>query len=137
MRVFVDSNIPMYVAGRDHPFKTPCTEFMRAVARRTIEAVSDVEVLQEILGRYHAIEQSNIGFAVFEAVVATVPMIHPVSLEDLLAAKAVLMRHPGVQPRDAIHVAVMQRIGIRTVVSYDRHFDQIDAVKRVTAEQLL
>ena len=137
MRVFVDSNIPMYVAGRDHPFKTPCTEFMRAVARRTIDAVSDVEVLQEILYRYHAIQQPDIGFAVFETVVATVPLIHPVSLEDLLASKAVLARHLGVQPRDAVHVAVMQRIGIRTVVSYDRHFDQIDTVRRVTPDQLL
>ena len=137
MTVFVDSNVPMYVAGQDHPFKTPCAEFMRAVARRTIDAVSDVEVLQEILYRYHAIQQLDIGFAVFETLVATIPMIHPVSLEDLLAAKAVLMHHPGVQPRDAIHVAVMQRTGIRTVVSYDRHFDQIGAVARVTPDRLL
>ena len=135
--MFVDSNIPMYVAGRPHPFKTPCTEFMRAVARRTIDAVSDIEVLQEILRRYLAIKQPNVGFAVFETVVATVPLIHPVSLADLLVSKAILGRHPSVQPRDAIHVAVMQRVGIRTVVSYDRHFDQIDTVRRVTADQLL
>ena len=135
--MFVDSNIPMYVAGRDHPFKTPCTKFMRAVARRTIDAVSDIEVLQEILHRYHAIKQPNVGFAVFETVVATVPLIHPVSLEDLLVSKAILARHPRVQPRDAIHVAVMQRVGIRTVVSYDRHFDQIDAVERVTPDALV
>ncbi len=137
MRVFVDSNIPMYVAGRDQAFKTPCTEFMRAVARRTIDAVSDIEVLQEILYRYHALRQTSIGFAVFETVVATIPLIHPVSLEDLLASKAVLAAHPGVQPRDAIHVAVMQRTGIRTVVSYDQHFDLIGAVARVTPDQLL
>ena len=135
--MFVDSNIPMYVAGRDHPFKTPCTEFMRGVARRTIDAVSDVEVLQEILYRYHAIRQPSIGFAVFETLVATIPLIHPVSLEDVLASKAVLARFPGVSPRDAIHVAVMQRTGIRTVVSYDQHFDEIDAVERVTPDALV
>ena len=137
MTVFVDSNIPMYVAGRDHPFKTPCAEFMRAVARRTIEAVSDIEVLQEILYRYHAVRQPAIGFAVFETVVATIPLIHPVSLADLLASKAVLAKHPDVQPRDAIHAAVMQRTGIGTVVSYDQHFDQIGGVRRVTPDELL
>ncbi len=81
--------------------------------------------------------QTSIGFAVFETVVATIPLIHPVSLEDLLASKAVLAAHPGVQPRDAIHVAVMQRTGIRTVVSYDRHFDQIDSVRRMTPDELV
>ncbi len=121
MSVFVDSNIPMYVAGRDHPFKAPCIEFMRAVARRKIDAVTDVEVLQEILYRYHAVRQPDIGFAVFETVVATIPLLHPVLLDDLLASKAVLARHLGVQPGDAIHATVMQRTGIRTVVSYDRH----------------
>ena len=110
---------------------------MRAVARRTIDAVTDVEVLQEILYRYHAVQQSSIGFAVFETVVATIPLIHPVTLEDLLASKAILANHPAVPPRDAVHVAVMRRTGIRTVVSYDRHFDEIDAVERVTPDALV
>lgn len=82
MTVFVDSNIPMYVAGRSHQFKAPCIEFMRAVARRRIQAVSDVEVLQEILYRYDAVRQRAVGVAVVEAFIATVPLVYPVLLED-------------------------------------------------------
>ncbi len=137
MTVFVDSNVPMYVAGRSHQFKAPCIEFMRAVARRRIQAVSDVEVLQEILYRYYAVRQRAVGVAVFEAFIATVPLVYPVLLEDLLEGKSVLDRHAGIQPRDAIHVAVMRRAAIRTVVSYDRHFDVVPDVRRVTPNELV
>ena len=28
MKVFIDSNVPMYVAGRDHPLRDPCRRFL-------------------------------------------------------------------------------------------------------------
>lgn len=61
MRVFVDTHIPMYPAGRDHAFKAPSADFMRAAAWRRIEGVSDVEVLQEILHRYAAVRRLRVG----------------------------------------------------------------------------
>ena len=137
MRVFVDTNIPMYAAGRDHAFKAPSADFMRAAARRRIEAVSDVEVLQEILHRYAAVRRPSVGFVVFESVVATMLLIHPVVLDDLWECRAILSRHGVVQARDAIHAAVMRRMGIRTIVSYDRHFDTISGIDRVTPDKLL
>ena len=52
MRVFVDSNIPMYVAGRDHPNREPSKRFLERVRSSEIEACTSTEVLQEILYRY-------------------------------------------------------------------------------------
>ncbi|MYD86519.1 MAG: type II toxin-antitoxin system VapC family toxin [Acidobacteria bacterium] len=40
--------------------------------------------------------------------------------------------HATVPPRDAIHTAVMLRTGVRTIVSYDRHFDELPGIVRVT-----
>lgn len=134
MRVFVDANIPMYVAGRDHEYKEPSTRFMRAVARRRVDAVSDVEILQEILYRYRAVRRTSIGFAVFDTVIATIPHIYPILLVDLRTSRAILAEYPGVEPRDAIHVAVMRRTGVRAIVSYDEHFDGIPGVDRFTPD---
>jgi len=39
------------------------------------------------------------------------------------------MRTLGLRPRDAIHLAVMKRLGEKTIVSEDIHFDEVD-VKR-------
>lgn len=131
MTVFVDSNIPMYVAGRDHPFKKPSTAFLKKVAVGDISAVSDVEVLQEILYRYYHTGEVQQGFQVFETFLQTIPHIHPVELEDLLKTKQLLSDHPTIQPRDAIHAAVMLRIGVKTIASYDHHFDDLKGINRL------
>ena len=130
----MDANIPMYVAGRDHEYKEPSTRFMRAVARRRVDAVIDVEILQEILYRYRAVRRTSTGFAVFDTVIATIPRIYPILLVDLRTSRAILAEYPGVEPRDAIHVAVMRRAGVRGIVSYDEHVDGIPGVDRFTPD---
>lgn len=131
MTLFVDANIPMYVAGRPHPFKEPSTAFLRNVAERKVGAVSDVEVLQEILYRCHHIKEVQKGFQVFETFARTIPVIYPVFLGDMLKAKELLHKHDDIRPRDALHAAVMLNRGLDTIVSYDRHFDHIPGIKRV------
>ena len=134
MKVFVDANIPMYVAGREHTYKEPSTRFMRAVARRHVDAVSDVEILQEILYRYRAVRRPSVGFAVFDTFIATIPRIYPIILSDLRTSRAILAQHPDVEPRDALHVAVMRRTAVRSIVSYDEHFDGIPGIDRITPD---
>ena len=107
---------------------------MRAVARRHVDAVSDVEILQEILYRYRAARRPTVGFAVFDTFMATIPRIYPVLLADLRTSRAILVEHPDVEPRDAIHVAVMRRTGVCAIVSYDEHFDGISGVDRFTPD---
>jgi hypothetical protein len=131
VKVFVDANIPMYVAGRDHPFKEPSADFLRRVARGEIEAASDVEVLQEILYRYFHTREVQAGFAVFEAFLQTIPLFYPVLLQDTLRAKELLRKYAAIEPRDAIHAAIMLRSGVETIVSYDRHFDQVAEIRRI------
>ena len=137
MSLFVDANVPMYAEGRGHRFKAPSADFMLAIARRRVDAVSDVEVLQEILHRYRAVGRPSEGFVVFQTFAATVRIFHSIVLEDLWECRAILRRHQGLQPRDAIHAAVMRRNGLRTVVSYDRHFDELPDIERVTPETVL
>ena len=76
MSLFVDANIPMYAEGGDHPFKAPSVDFMLAVARRQVDAVSDVEVLQEILHRYRAVGRQSEGLVVFRTFATTIRIFH-------------------------------------------------------------
>ena len=69
MSLFVDANVPMYAEGRDHPFKGPSAAFMMAVARRQVDAVSDVEVLQEILHRHRAVCRQSDGLVVRHSII--------------------------------------------------------------------
>ena len=94
-----------------------------------------MEVLQEILHRYRAVQRVWDGFIVFESFATTVSLFHPVALEDLWKCRAMLARHEAVQPRDAIHAAVMLRTGVRRIVSYDRHFDEIPSIDLLTPDE--
>ena len=73
----------------------------------------------------------------FEAFATAIRLFHPVELEDLWECRAILGRHGTVRPRDALHAAVMRRTGIRTIVSYDGHFDEIAGIVRITPDAVI
>lgn len=66
VRVYIDSNIPMYVAGRDHPLREPARRFLERVRAAEVEACTSTEVLQEILYRYIALKRPDLARQVYE-----------------------------------------------------------------------
>lgn len=129
--IFVDSNIPMYLVGATHPNKDAAR---RLVERAIIDGerlVSDAEVLQEILHRYVAIDRRDAIGPAFDALLGVVDAVLPIELEDVRRARN-LLTSPRLQARDAIHVAVMQRHGIQHLLSFDRAFDDVPGISRLT-----
>ena len=55
VKVFIDSNISMYAAGREHPNKEPSIKILELVSSGKVIGVSSTEVLQEILYSYQAV----------------------------------------------------------------------------------
>lgn len=128
---FIDSNIPMYAAGADHPLKAPCLAILKAVAEKDLSAVSSVEVLQELLHRYTALGHRQRAVAVASAFMEIVVEILPVIPEDVVRAMEILHSLPRIQTRDVMHVAVMRRHGITTIISADKHFDAVPDLIRL------
>ncbi len=128
--IFVDTNLFIYASGAPSPYKKPSEEILVKIARNQLKAVTNTEVLQEILYRYYAIKEQEKGFILFDDCIKIIPIILPVTKQDLLKAKEILQEYPSLQPRDAIHVAVMFNRAIKTIYSYDKHFDEIKEIKR-------
>lgn len=82
--IFVDSNVPMYLVGSEHPNKQAARRVLERLIAGSQRLVTDAEVIQEILRRYAA-----------------------------------------------IHVAVMERTGVRRLVSFDAGFDDVPGLERV------
>ena len=61
MSILLDSNIPMYLVGKAHPHKIDAQELLQAAIGRGERLVTDVEVLQEILHRYVALDRREAG----------------------------------------------------------------------------
>jgi len=136
--VFLDVNVPMYAAGKDHPYKAPCAWLMEEIAEGRLEAAVDTEIIQEMLYRYGALQLWDIGVTITTNLVEIVPIIYPVTPGDMRIAIELFRQYAprGVTARDLLHVAVMQNNGLNTIVSTDKHFDQVEGVIRFDPQTL-
>lgn len=131
MKAFLDVNIFIYATGGLHPHQEPSARLLLDVARGSLDAVTDTEALQELLYRYWHLRLLGQGLTLARHVASAVPTILPVAKPDLLVAMSLLTDHPKIEPRDAVHAAVMINHGITQLYSYDRHFDAIPGLKRL------
>jgi len=129
--ILVDSNVPMYLVGVAHPHKVDAQRALERLVSEDERLVTDAEVLQEILHRYHAIDRADAIQPAFDAVLGVVDDVLAVEREDAENARDVLLGRWSLSARDALHVAVMQRHGIERVLSFDRGFDQIPGIERL------
>jgi len=130
--IFIDSNIPLYLVGRDHPNKGRARELLDECFDAEKRLVTSTEVLQEILHRYVAIDRRNAIKPAFDLVNAIADEVYSIEPADVEQAREVLENHPDVSARDALHVAVMQRRGIGVLLSFDGGFDCIPDIARLS-----
>lgn len=131
MTIFIDSNVPMYVAGRDHPNRPACVRFLERVRSGAVEAVTSTEVLQEILYRYVSLNRRDLAQKVYDLFVQICPTVLPVAIADTDLARTLLGKEHTLGARDALHVAVMMNHGIRKIATWDADFDGIKHIQRV------
>lgn len=131
MIVFIDANIPMYGAGRDHPHREPSLRFLEAVRRNEIEGCTSTEVLQEILYRYSALRRFDLAREVYQLFVSICPIVFDVTLTDTnRALDLMVVEHDALSARDAVHAAVMLNRGIEWIATFDAGFDGVTGIRR-------
>ena len=129
--IFVDSNIPMYLVGAPHANKDAARRRVEECIARAERLVTDAEVLQEILHRYHAIRRPDAIQPAFDALLGVVDDVFPIERSDVEQAKTLMLGGSSLSARDAVHVAVMKRQGVSRVLSFDAGFDAVGWIERV------
>ena len=130
MNVFVDSNVPMYVAGTEHPNREPARRFLEEVRRGEVEACTSTEVLQEILYRYSSLRRLDLASQVYDLFVDICPVVLPITLADMDRARDLLCGAAGISARDAVHAAVMLNHDVEWIASFDSGFDAVPGIRR-------
>lgn len=132
MRVFLDTNVFLYAAGRTHPEREPCVALLRKLADGSLDATSNTEVVQEILYVLTRRGRRQDALSLAHSVLSLIPDLLPVTRADMSDACDLLRKYPRLPVRDAVHASTMLRNGVRTVVSVDADFDQIKEVQRLS-----
>ena len=130
--ILVDSNVPMYLVGADHPSKTAARSLLELAVARRERLVTDAEVIQEILHRYAAIDRRTFIEPAVEVLLGVVDEVYPIELADVTRARDIVLSS-RLTARDAIHVAIMQRHGIARIMTLDDDFDELPGVSRYRA----
>ena len=128
--IFVDANVPMYLVGAEHPNKARSRALLETAIAAGEPLVTDVEVLQEILHRYVAIERRDAIEPCIAVLLGVVDEVFPVELEDVRRTSAIV-RSSRLTARDALHLAVMQRRGVDRILSFDQGFDIVPGITRI------
>lgn len=131
MKVFIDSNIPMYVAGAAHPNREPSRLFLRRVQSGEIEACTSAEVLQEIIYRYSRLGRLDLVGHVYDSFVEMCPVVIAVTLAETDRARELICSTPGISARDAVHAAAMLNHEIEWIATFDTGFDRVPGVRRM------
>jgi Predicted nucleic acid-binding protein, contains PIN domain len=131
--IFVDSNIPMYLIGADHPNKEVARRLVERSVAEGDRLVTDVEVIQEILHRYVAINRRDAIQPAIDLLLGIVDEVFPIGLTDVERATRLVLSTERLSARDALHLALMQSRDVGQVMSFDHAFDGIPGLTRVTA----
>jgi uncharacterized protein len=121
----------MYLVGPDHPRKVDTRRLLEKLISDRQRLVSDAEVLQEILHRYVAINRRDAIQPAFDALLGIADEVYPVDLAATKRAKEIVMGHPQLSARDALHLAVMEQHDIDRILSFDSGFDGFPGITRL------
>jgi hypothetical protein len=129
--ILVDSNVPMYLIGSAHPHKADAQRLLERAIADGLRLATDAEVLQEILHRYAAIGRRDAIQPAFDALLGVVDDVFPITEAEVQRARHLVLGHPRISARDAIHLAVMERHEIEQILSFDRGFDGFPGITRL------
>jgi predicted nucleic acid-binding protein len=130
--IFIDSNIPMYLVGAEHPLKRSAERMLDSAIIAGTRLVTDAEVFQEILHRYTAIHRLDAISPAFELLSSVVDEVIAVTFEDTLRARDLLLAGPHrLSARDALHIAVMERSQVKEIMTFDAGFANVSQIALV------
>lgn len=133
--IFIDANVLMYAAGGEHPLQRPCQAVMDAIADRSVEATTSVEVVQEIVHRYLSIGRASGGLALAEKTMDLFAPVLPITHSLMRRVPDLARRYPDLSARDLVHVATCIHEGITEIISTDRGFDGVSELRRIDPEE--
>ena len=121
----------MYLIGAPHPHKSEAQLLLERLIVSGQRLVTDAEVLQEMVHRYAAICKREAIVPAFRLLLDVVDDVLAIEKADVLRAGEIAQNRTMLSARDSLHIAVMERHGIRSILSFDGDFDRWPGLKRI------
>jgi predicted nucleic acid-binding protein len=131
MLYFLDANIIIYAAGKEHPLKDSCQKIISLISENRVSVIINTEICQEILYRFSSIQMLDKGIELTTRIIDLVDTVLPINQIEIEEAMRIIKKYPAIDSRDAIHIASMLTYSIDKIISTDKHFDLASEIKRI------
>ncbi len=128
---FIDTNIVMYAAGREHEYKDYCVKILGNIDSFEHNFVINTETVQEILYRYQYINLKSFGIDLALNTLELFDNVLQISVKDLYLAIDLFKKYSFLISRDALIIANMVNNGLKRIITADKVFDRIEEITRV------
>ena len=122
----------MYLTGAPHRHKTEAQIVLEKITASRERMVTSAEVLQEILHRYGAIQRKEAIPENLRLLLDICDEIFPIEKRDVLRAAEILENPAALSARDSLHVAIMERYGVKKTFTFDADFDRWPGLSRIS-----
>lgn len=121
----------MYLLGAAHPNKSEAQILLERMVATGERLVTDAEVLQEILHCYTAIGRRDAIGPAMHLTLDLVDEVFSIDKTDVIRAGGIVQSHSNFSARDALHIAVMERQSVRSILTFDSDFDRWPGLRRL------
>ncbi|MCL5986895.1 MAG: type II toxin-antitoxin system VapC family toxin [Actinobacteria bacterium] len=137
-KYFLDTNILMYAAGKEHIFKKPCIELLEKAVSGEIEVYTDAHVFQEILHRSISQQNLKVGIQIFDEYIKIMNgKILPITFRELKILRKFVEKYPHDKAGDLLHLSVMITNNIDKIITLDKDFKRFKEVITFNPADLL
>ena len=118
--IFVDSNIPMYLMGPAYPYQCEAHS-----------GEADCRGVWSWRGSLAGEKTAKPSDPRSRLRWTSLDEVFPIEKMEVLRAREITQNPALLSARDAVHIAVMERHGIRSILSFDGDFDRWPGLKRI------
>ena len=119
----------MYLVGSPHPNRELLTGYLRQHIDESY--VTSVEVYQELIHRYVAIDRSKAIADGFQVLDWLVDDVYPIERADIDRAHQIALLQTRLSGRDCLHVSVMEHHRVDRILTLHRQFDLWPSIERL------
>ena len=141
-RVLIDTNVFMYASGGPHRYRDACRRIVAGLmpGRSGIDGATaciDAELFQEIAYRYASIGKPETGHRLQESIrslgIELLDIDEPTIdvFVEVQREYAAQLDRRGDLVRDLLHLSIMIRNRIDTLISADTDFDKFEGIRRL------
>ena len=156
-KIYVDSSVFLFVAPADSEYGSSSLQFLQhasqsdmklVISSLTVDEISFVALKAKLEERLDITSGQVLYLKKHPEVIKTLaPEVNRITenilrLSDIIGVGpediqrlTYLMETYGLLPRDALHIAVMQRCGLTDIASSDADFDRVVSITRYTPEK--